>query len=253
MTIRTLQRSDPLEDTVPPINRVSINAGVALLVMGVISGFSYLLAVKGLITPGNAIKTAKDISAHESLFRFGYLGLFLVAVLDVIVAWLLFRVFAPVNRTLSVVAAWLRTAYAAIFVVAISQLTNVPSLLSPRGSKAGTSETRNEVLHRIDSFNNIWNVGLILFGIYLLVLAYLALRSSFVPRLVSVLIGVAGFGYFVDSFTALSIRASDTPFSSVSALGEIVFALWLVVRGRRISLHSGSDRADSTNQVSNQQ
>ena len=87
MTTRTLQKSDPLEDAAAPVNRASVNAGVALLIMGVISGFSYLFAVKGLITPENAVKTAQDISAHESLFRIGYLGLFLVAVLDVIVAW----------------------------------------------------------------------------------------------------------------------------------------------------------------------
>jgi hypothetical protein len=159
----------------------------------------------------------------------------------------LFRVFAPVNRTIALVAAWLRTAYAAIFVVAINQLTKVPGLLRPLGSSAGvgTSQSRIEVLHRIDAYNNIWNVGLIVFGLYLLVLARLAYRSGFVPRLVSVLLGIAGFGYLVDSFTALSIRASETPLSSVSALGEIVFALWLVIRGRRITLHSVSNRADS--------
>ena len=196
MPTRTLQKSDHLEDAAAPVNRASVNAGVALLIMGVISGFSYLFAVKGLITSGNAVKTAKDISAHESLFRIGYLGLFLVAVLDVIVAWVLFRVFAPVNRTIALVAAWLRTAYAAIFVVAINQLTKVPSLLRPLGGSAGvgTSQSRIEVLHRIDAYNNIWNVGLIVFGLYLLVLARLAYRSGFVPRLVSVLIGIAGFG-----------------------------------------------------------
>jgi hypothetical protein len=247
MTTCTLQKSDPLEDAAAPVIRASVNAGVALLIMGVISGFSYLFAVKVLITPENAVKTAQDISAHESLFRIGYIGLFLVAVLDVIVAWVLFRVFAPVNRTIALVAAWLRTAYAAIFVVAINQLTKVPGLLRPLGSGAGdgTSQSRIEVLHRIDAYNNIWNVGLIVFGLYLLVLARLAYRSGFVPRLVSVLLGIAGFGYLVDSFTALSIRASETPLSSVSALGEIVFALWLVIRGRRITLHSVSNRADS--------
>ena len=247
MTIRTLQMPVLRKDGDTSINRASITAGVALLVMAAISGFAYLIAVKGLVTPGNALKTANDVSAHQSLFRFGYLGLFLVAALDVIVAWVLFRVFAPVNRSLSAVAAWLRTAYAGVFVVAISRLTGVLSLLSPRGSSAGaiTNEARDQVLNRINSFTDIWNAGLILFGIYLITLAYLAYRSGFVPRLVSVLIGIAGFGYLFDSFTALSVRATDTPLSTVSAAGEFVFALWLVIRGRRITLHSESDHRDS--------
>jgi hypothetical protein len=243
-TFPTLQRSDPRSDATTPIGRTSVNAGILLLVMGVISGFSYLFALKGLVTPGSAVKTAKNISAHEGLFRFGYVGLFLAAVLDVIVAWVLFRFFAPVNRSLAVIAAWVRTAYATVFVAAITRLAGVPGLLSHRGNSAGTSALRDQVLHRIDSFNNIWNAGLILFGAYLLVLAYLALRSGFVPRLVSGLLGIAGISYILDSVTALSIRASDTPLSSVSALGEIVFALWLVIRGRRISMGSGSERGN---------
>ncbi|MGA2295649.1 MAG: DUF4386 domain-containing protein [Acidimicrobiales bacterium] len=237
-TNHTLQESDSPTDDTPPINHTSVNAGFLLLALGVISGFSYLFAVKGLVTPGNAVKTARDISAHEGLFRFGCLGLFFAAVLDVIVAWVLFRFFAPVNRALSLAAAWSRTAYAAIFAVAIKQLTSVPDLLSAHGRGAVTNQIRNEAMNRIHAFNDIWSVGLIVFGLYLIVLARLAHRSGFVPKFVSVLLGIAGFGYLFDSFTALVVRVSDTPLSSVSALGEVVFALWLVIRGRRIARHS---------------
>jgi len=247
MTNRTLQLPEPREDTTTSIGRANVTAGAALLVMAVISGFAYLIAVKGLVTPGNAVKTAKDISAHESLFRIGYLALFFVAALDVIVAWVLFRVFAPVNRRLSAVGAWLRTGYAGVFIVAISRLTSVLSLLSPRASGAGasTSQLREQVLHRINSFTEIWNVGLILFGVYLLTLAYLAYRSSFVPGLVSALLAIAGCAYLFDSFTALTIRATDTPLSTISAAGELMFALWLVTRGHRITRRSASDHNGS--------
>jgi hypothetical protein len=214
--------------------------------MAALSGFGYLIAVKGLVTPGNAAKTASKISAHESLFRFGFLSLFIVAALDAVVAWLLFRVFAPVNRGLSAVAAWSRTAYAAIFVVAVSKLIGIPGLLSPRGGGSRfTSQTQDQVLHRITTFNDIWNVGLILFGVYLITLAYLAFRSGFVPKFISVLLAMAGFAYLFDSFTALTIRATDTPLSTVSAIGEFVFALWLIVRARRITLPSKVDPVDS--------
>jgi len=214
--------------------------------MAALSGFGYLIAVKGLVIPGNAAKTASKISAHESLFRLGFLSLFVAAALDAVVAWLLFRVFAPVNRGLSAVAAWSRTAYAAIFAVAISRLTGIPGLLSPRGGSSGiTTQMQDQVLHRINSFNDIWNVGLILFGVYLITLAYLAFRSGFVPKLISVLLAMAGFAYLFDGFTALAIRATDTPLSTVSAVGEFVFALWLLVRARQITLPSNADLGNS--------
>ncbi len=109
-------------ETKHSIRTASTTAGVGLLAMSVLSAFGYLVAVKGLVVPGNAARTAKNVADHENMFRFGILSLYLVAVLDVVVAWALYRVFKPVNAALSKLAAWLRIAYAAVFMVAISQL-----------------------------------------------------------------------------------------------------------------------------------
>ena len=72
--------------------------------------------------------------ASEGMFRLGVLSLYLVVVLDVVVAWALLRVFSPVNEGLSRLAAWFRLAYAAVFAVAISQLAGVPRLLAARST-----------------------------------------------------------------------------------------------------------------------
>ena len=118
------------------IRTASITAGVGLLAMSVLSAFGYLVAVKGLVVPGNAARTATNIADHENMFRFGILSLYLVAVLDVVVAWALYRVFKPVNDALSKFAAWLRIAYAAVFMVAISQLVGA---LRHTPRRSGTS------------------------------------------------------------------------------------------------------------------
>jgi hypothetical protein len=47
--------------------------------MSVFSAVGYLVAVKGLMVPGNAARTAKNIAGHEDMFRFGILSLYLVA------------------------------------------------------------------------------------------------------------------------------------------------------------------------------
>src|SRR5271165_5707288 len=53
------------------IRKASITAGVGLLLMSALSGFGYLVAVKGLVTQGDAARTAKEIMGSEGLFRFG--------------------------------------------------------------------------------------------------------------------------------------------------------------------------------------
>src|SRR5271166_5786059 len=113
---------DRLAEANQSIRKASTMAGVGLLAMSLFSALGCLVAVKGLVVPGNAARTAGDITGHEGLFRFGILSLYVVAALDVIVAWALYRVFKPVSDALSRLSAWLRIAYAGVFLVAISQL-----------------------------------------------------------------------------------------------------------------------------------
>ena len=224
-------------DASSSVRKASIIAGAGLLLMSVLSGIGYLVAVKGLTTPGNATRTAEKLAAHKDLFRFGIVSLFLVAALDVVVAWALYRVFTPVSEAISKLAAVLRIAYAGIFVIAISRLVGVLGLL-------GTNQQPAAVLGRINSFTNIWDAGLVLFGLHLLVIAYLAYRSGYVPKVLGVLLAVAGLGYLFDSLSAALTHGSSTPVSSFTFVGEFLLALWLVNFGRRVSL-SDSTSLDS--------
>ena len=202
------------------IRKAGATAGVGLLVMSVLSAFGYLVAVKGLGVPESAARTSTNLAAHENLFRFGILSLYLVAALDVVVAWALCRVFKPVSKAGSRLAAWLRTAYAAVFVVAISQLF-------------GALRLHAQALQHINTFTNIWDAGLVLFGLNLFVLAYLAYRSGYVPKLLVVLLAIAGFGYVFDTVVRVLVQGATSDVSAITGMGEFVFALWLVIRGRR--------------------
>ena len=214
------------------IRTVSTIAGVGLLAMSVLSAFGYLVAVKGLTVPGNAERTAKNIAGHEGMFRFGILSLYLVAILDVVVAWALYRVFKPVSGVLSKLAAWLRIAYAAVFTVAISQLLGALGL-------------HRQALGHINSFTNVWDAALVLFGLSLLILAYLAYRSNYVPKLLGVLLAIAGSGYVFDTIVRVLVRGLSSDVSAITGMGEFVFALWLVIRGRRIALDDSGSHAAS--------
>ena len=225
------------------IRTASLIAGVGLLVMSALAGFGYRVAIAGLVTQGDAARTAKDIMGSESLFRFGILSLFLVVALDVVVARALRHVFITVDKRISALAAWFRIAYAAVFAIAISRLVGVLGLLNKHSDRAGFSTTHlhNLALQRINTFTDIWDAGLVLFGLHLLVIAYLAYRSGYVPKLLAVLVAIAGLGYLFDSFGAALSRGASPDVSSVTFIGEFLLALWLVIWGRRITVSaSGS-------------
>lgn len=209
--------------------------------MTVLAGFGNFVAVEGLVTPGDAATTADDILAAEGMFRLGVLSLYLVVVLDVMVAWALMRVFSPVSRNLSRMAAWFRLAYSAIFMVAISQLAGIPDLLGTSGSSAFTAEqVETQALLKVEAFNDIWFAGLVLFGVHLALIGYLAYQSGYVPKIIAVLLVIAGVGYGFDSVGTV-LSESPVMVSAFTFLGEFVLCLWLLFKGRRLSI--GADHA----------
>lgn len=223
-------------DASSSIRNAGIVAGLGLLLMAVLAGFGNFVAVEGLVTPGDAATTADDILAAEGTFRLGVASLYLVIVLDIVVAWALMRVFSPVSPGLSRLAAWFRLAYSAVFMVAISQLAGVPDLLGARGTSAFTAEqVEAQALLKVDAFEDIWFAGLFLIGVHLTLIGYLAYRSGYVPRLIGVLLVIAGLGYAFDTASTVLLEA-PVIVSTVTFVGEFVLCIWLLVRGRHMSV-----------------
>ena len=235
-------------DTPPPvrpgqaasrsIRKASALAGIGLLVMSALAGFANFAVLEGLVTHGDAARTARDIMASEGMFRLGIGSWFLVVALDVVVAWALFRVFRPVSAGISMLAAWFRLVYAGVLMVAITELVGALGLLSDQQYLAvfNADQLHAQALLRIETFTEIWDAGLVLFGLHLLVIAYLAYRSGYVPKILGVLLGIAGVGYTFDGLAAVLFQGLSTKISSFTFIGEFLLALWLVIRGRRVTL-----------------
>ena len=220
------------------IRTACLTAGVGLLLMSVLAAVGYVAIVQRLVTPGDPVATARDIVGSAGLFRLGVTMLYAVIVLDVLVAWALLGVFTPVSRNVSRLAAWFRVAYAAVFMVAIGQLAGVPDLLSNAGySTAFTPEQlQGQAMVKVEAFHDTYMAGLILFGVHLLILGYLAYRSGYVPKVIGVLLAVAGVGYIVDSVVTVFTEGTPFAISTVTFLGEFLLALWLLIRGRRLTI-----------------
>jgi len=89
----------------------------------------YLVLLEPLIVGDDAIQSAANIADSETGFRLAISSLLVVAGLDVVVAWALFRFLDPESSGLSMLAALFRVVYAGIFVVAIAQLVGILRLL----------------------------------------------------------------------------------------------------------------------------
>jgi hypothetical protein len=245
-TIDAPQPARPEVDVSRSVRTGSIVAGTGILLMAALAAVGQLVVIEGLVTQGDAARTAEDILASEGMFRFGVATWYLVAILDVVVAWGLLQVFSPVDRGIARLAAWSRLAYAAVLTVAVSQLAGVPSLVRSEDYSSAFSEKQlhAQAMLKVDAFNDTWTAALILFGVHLLLIGYLALRSGYVPKVLGILLVIAGAGYVFDSFGTVLSQGSPLIVSTVTFLGEFLLACWLVIRGRRVSLGTSDVKGD---------
>jgi hypothetical protein len=204
-------------------------AGVALLLMTVLAVFANFAAIEALITPGDAARTAGDIAGSETLFRWGVAAFVLVAVLDVVVAGALLTLFEPVHRSLSAMAAWFRIAYAAVLLAAAAQLVIALDQLDDPG----------QVLRAAGAFTTLWHVGLVFFSIHLLLIGYLAYRSGFMPRVIGILLVIAGLGYLADGIGLMLVPGYALDIALFTFAGEVVLIFWLLISGRRLTTRPG--------------
>jgi Domain of unknown function (DUF4386) len=227
----------PTSATSWSIRSASITAGVALLLMSVIAIFGNVVVIDGMITEGDAARTAASILGAQGLFRLGIASLVVVVALDVVVAWALYRVFSPVNRSLSMLAATLRLVYSGVFLVAIGQLLGVVRLLSDDSTRGvlGADQLNAQAMVGVTAFNDIWYVGQFLFGVHLLLIGYLAYRSGYLPRVLGVLLAISGLGYATDSLGAVLSQRTWTDITTFTFIGEFLLALWLIIRARHIA------------------
>lgn len=231
----------------------SANAGISLREAARIAGYGYLaifvLALfanffvrERLIQPGDAVATAANILESEGLFRAGLVAFLVVFALDIVIAWALYVVFRTVNRDLSMLTAWFRLVYTTLLGVGVVSLFTALGLLSGTDYLASfpAGQLDAHVALSLEAFNDAWLIGLACFGVHLALLGSLGLRSGFVPRALALLLMVAGAAYVADTL-AHALLANYADLEEVflvivavpSLVGELWFALWLLLRGGR--------------------
>jgi hypothetical protein len=216
--------------------------GVTLAQAALIVGIAYLLnpvsyaeftLYPKLVIPGDGAATVTNISAHHGQFL-GVLFCFLVNFIeDIVIAWGLYVLLAPVNRALSLLAAWFQLIYAGIAlaglfnVAMVYRMVTTPEYLASFGAGPFDAQV-NLLLH---TFRSDYSLALVLFGFHLLLVGSLIARSGYMPWWLGVILIVNGLGWVIDSLQPYLYPDAKLGFVFVTFFGELVFMLWLLIRG----------------------
>lgn len=219
--------------------------GLTLRQAALIAGFGYLLMPVAyaefsiwpkLVIPGNIEKTVQNIAAHGGLFVASILCYLIAFLEDVVIAWALYVLLVPVNRSLSLLTAWFRLVYTAVALYGWLNLVTVYRLLKTPDylTAFGPGPLHAQVKLLLSSFRYDWSMSLVIFGIHLVLLGCLIYRSSYVPRVIGILLVINGLGWMVDSLQPYLYANTHLRFIFVTYCGELVFMLWLLIRGWKI-------------------
>ena len=85
--------------------QAALVAGVGLFSMAVVAPVANFVFIQKLVVANDAAATVRKIALSDATFRVGIVGLLLVVVLDVIVAWALHVFLRRANPSLSLLAA----------------------------------------------------------------------------------------------------------------------------------------------------
>jgi hypothetical protein len=203
-----------------------------------IAGVFYLLVfvtgipalfVFGRLIVRDPATTAANILAHESLFQLGWLSNLLATVCYIVVTGLFYEIFKPASRVVSLTAAFFSLVGCAISGVAsIFQL--VPLVLLKGTQFSSFAPRQLQTLAYAFFKVGGGNVSLVFFGFYCLLIGYLILNSTFVPRFVGAGMVIAGLGWLTFLWPPLS--QSLAPYNLLPGIaGEGLLTLWLIAMG----------------------
>src|SRR3954463_14523342 len=213
-------------------------AGIVGLLAFALVVFGNYVLLEPLVVPRNAADTARNILAHQTQFRVALICFVTYGILAIVLLTALYVIFAPVNRGLALSGALFRLVFAMLWLIApLNSLAALRLLADPSYLKVFEPE-RLQVLARVQlagSFDDYY-VGLPFFGLAATVCAWLWLKSSYIPRGLSIF-GIIGSAWCVFCaivyliFPDFAKPVNPYWFDSPMAIFELIVSVWLLVKG----------------------
>jgi hypothetical protein len=205
------------------------------MVVGLVDMFSF----SHFMVAGDATATARNILAAQTTYRMGILTDFVTLLLFIFLVVSLYHLLKGAGR-------W----HALLMILLVSigvtiGLVNLFNKLAPLVLLSGADYLSSFTKAQLDalalgflSLNGDGNtVAAVFWGLWLFPFGILVIRSRFFPRILGILLLVAGFGYVTSSITSIVLPAYSDVVSKVMMpllFGEFPIIFWLLIKGAKV-------------------
>jgi hypothetical protein len=227
--------------TIDQTQRTAARAvGYSYLAAMVLALFTGFYVVAHLIVAGDAAQTARNIIAHERLFRVGIASDLLAFAVDVVLIASLYLVLKPVNHGLALLAAFFRVIETAIMLVITLNYFDVLRYLSAADYLHPFELGQLQALARssLGAHSTGYNIGLMFAGIGSTIFCCLWFKSRYIPRALaawgvfaSFMLGACCFAFIV--FPDLARTLTIAVYGGPIFLFELSVGFWLIFKDLR--------------------
>jgi hypothetical protein len=205
------------------------------MIVGLVDMFGFT----GFLIAGDATATARNILAGELVYRIGVLTDLVTLLLFIILVVSLYNLLKSADRWHAVLMVILVSVGVAVGLANL--LTKIAPLILLSGAdylSAFSGPQLNALALGSLGLNGEGNtVTAVFWGLWLFPFGILVMRSGYFPRLLGLLLLVAGFGYVTSSVTAIVFPAYSEIVSRAAMpllFGEFPIIFWLLIKGARV-------------------
>lgn len=193
-----------------------------------------------IVASGNAVATAQNLLAHQTMFHSGIALHLLMVLLNVVSEVVGFYIFRRVNPLIATMA--LCCGLVGASTESLDMLGSVlPLQIAGPGVAGAFTAGQQQVLSYLSL--QLQDTGLLIsflfWGLDELLTGYLIFRSGFLPRILGILLGISGCLYLLDPLLTFGVPAVGALIFPSSLFlcfpGEFLSSLWMATVGLNVA------------------
>lgn len=185
---------------------------------------------KTLFAEGDLAVTTSNILEHQDLFRLGILSAIVCALVTAATGYYISKVLRPVSALPAKIIALCTFIVAPITI--LNELNNAGILIVINHPDYFDVEQQQSL---IGLFIKLHEYGIqfagVFFGLWLLPMGYLVIRSTYIPKVIGYFLLITCAGYLADFILFLLFPELKIVVSEATWLGEIMMVFWLMIKG----------------------
>ena len=225
-----------MDNTTLNFKKTARLAGFLYFILAITGAFGIMYAPSQLIVSGDVSATAKNILSNEFLFRLGIYSSLVCQTVFVFLALTLYKLFENVNIHLTrCLFALVIVSVPIAFLIIFNQFFALILLKETFMANFQQIQQNSMAMASMKMYENGNVIIGIFWGLWLIPFGQLVYKSTFIPKILGILLIIGGVCYVIDATTFILLpefhATTSVLVGATSSIAELSMVLWLLIKG----------------------